>query len=152
MPDVNEVYQSEFLRAAQLQGQPRRVTIESAGVEVLGQGEKAQQKIVLKFSRVKQRLPLNKTNAVSLSGALGPMTDSWIGCVIELRPEKVMFSGAMVDSIRVHAVPEAKKGPPHAAPSVPAPTPGPAGPTGDAPEQADEWPDEMVDDIPWDDK
>ena len=111
MPDVNQIYQSEFLRAAPLGGQPRRVTIESAEVEVLGQGEKAQQKIVLKFARVKPRLPLNKTNAVSLSGAWGPKTDDWIGREVELRPEKVLFKGEMVDSIRVQAVPEAKKGP-----------------------------------------
>lgn len=71
MADTNQIYQGEFLRAAQLQGQTRRAIIEGAAVEVLGQGEKAQQKVVLKLVKVKQRLPLNKTNALALSERLG---------------------------------------------------------------------------------
>jgi len=149
MPDVNQIYQSEFLRAAQLQGQTRRATIEGAGVEILGQGEKAQQKIVLKLVKVKQRFPLNKTNAMSLSAAWGPTTDNWIGRQVELRPEKVLFSGAMVDSIRAQAVPDVK--PPRAVAPVAAPAPEPAN-LGDAAEPPDEWPDELVDDIPWSEK
>jgi len=62
---------------------------------------------------VKQRLPLNKTNATTLAAAWGPKTDNWIGRQADLRPEKVLFGTGMVDSIRVQAVPEAPKGPPH---------------------------------------
>lgn len=139
MADVNAVYQSEFLRAAQLGGQSRRVTIEQANVEILGQGEKAAQKIVLKFGKVKQRLPLNKTNAQVLASAWGPMTDNWLGKQVDLRPEKVLFSGSMVDSIRVHAVTEPPKA---ASPTQPLPT------LGDATE-TDRWAEEPADDLPW---
>jgi len=117
MPNVNEIYQGEFLRAEQLGGIPRRAVIESTSVEVLGQGENAQQKLILKFSGAKSRLPLNKTNALALSAAWGPITENWIGRKVELRPEKVQFSGRMVDSIRLHAVAVA----PAAVPVAPAP-------------------------------
>jgi hypothetical protein len=143
MADVNAVYQSEFLRAAQLQGQTRRATIEGAAVEILGQGEKAQQKIVLRLARVRQRLPLNKTNALALSSAWGPNTENWIGRQVELRPEKVLFSGKMVDSIRMQTVPEVRKATSQAATAAPAEVE-----LGDAAEP-DGWPEETVDDIPW---
>lgn len=107
MANINEIYQSEFLRADQLGGQPRRAVIEATTVEVLGQGEQAQQKVVLKFKGAKQRLPLNKTNAMTLSDAWGPNSDNWIGRKIELRPEKVLYAGKMVDSIRTHPAPAA---------------------------------------------
>lgn len=102
MPDVNAIYQGQFLRAAQLGGQTRRVKIVAATVEVIGQGDKAQQKIVLRFERMQPKLPLNKTNATCLASSWGPETNNWLGRELELHPERVMFSGAMVDSIRVH--------------------------------------------------
>lgn len=117
MADVNAIYQGQFLRAAQLQGQVRRVKIAAAAVEVIGQGEKATQKIVLSFEGVKPRLPLNKTNATFVASHWGPETNNWIGRVVELRPERVLFSGAMVDSIRVAVPADA----PPAQPTAPAP-------------------------------
>jgi hypothetical protein len=142
MPDVNRIYQSQFLRAEQLGGQPRRVTIESAAVEVVGQGEKATQKIVLKLVKAKQRLPLNKVNALMLSSLFGPMTENWAGKAIELRPERVLFSGQMVPAIRVYAAPAA----------VPVATPAPSVP----PSASDAWETEaaagdgeLADDLPW---
>jgi hypothetical protein len=143
MPDVNQVYQSEFLRAAQLKGQTRRATIEGAATEILGQGERAQQKIVLKLVGVKQRLPLNKTNAQALASVWGPMTDHWLQRQIDLRPEKVLFSGNMVDSIRIQPVQ-----PLPAAPAVAVAAPQPEAPLGDAAELPD-LVDELADDIPW---
>lgn len=140
MPDVNAIYQGEFLRAGQLGGQVRRVAVEGATVEVLGQGERAQQKIVLKFAKVKQRLPLNKVNATTLASAWGPLTDNWIGRQLDLRPERVMFSGSMVDAIRVAPALELSKPPAAATPAPPQP---PAAPSSDWGEE------EVTDDIPW---
>jgi hypothetical protein len=102
MPNVNRIYQSQFLNAAQLRGQSRRVTIEGATEEVLGQGERAANKIILKFHDVRPRLPLNKTNALTIANAWGPDTPPWIGHVIELVPQRVLFQGAYVDSIRIN--------------------------------------------------
>jgi hypothetical protein len=130
MADVNAIYQGQFLRAAQLGGQTRRVKIAAAAVEVIGQGDKAAQKIVLTFERTKPRLPLNKTNATAIAAAWGPETSNWLGRELELRPERVLFSGNMVDSIRCH-VPAA----PAAAQAAQVPAGG-----GIA---------EMSDDVPW---
>jgi hypothetical protein len=143
MADVNQVYQSEFLRAAQLGGQVRRVTIEAVTTEILGQGEKAAQKIVLKLAGVKQRLALNKTNAQTLASVWGPNTDHWIGRQIDLRPEKILFAGKMVDTIGVQPVVTTAPAPAKAVPATPAAPPGDAaGPNA--------WPEEVVDDRPWD--
>ena len=135
MPNVNAIYQSQFLNAGQLKGQSRRVTIERATQEVLGQGERAQQKIVLKFSGVKPRLPLNKTNALALSAAWGPESGNWIGHIIELVPQRVLFQGAFVDSIRINI---SRDGAPPAAP----PPSEPVVPSGGGLA-------ELEDDIPW---
>ena len=140
MANINEIYQSEFLRADQLGGQPRRAVIEATTVEVLGQGENAQQKLVLKFKGAKQRLPLNKTNALSLASAWGPNTDNWIERKVELRPERVLFSGKMVDSIRLHPAPAAPAAAPAAAPVAAAAAHDGAEPDGVA---------TLGDDLPW---
>jgi hypothetical protein len=116
MPDVNQVYQSQYMRAQQLGGQARRVTIEGATAEVLGSGERAVQKVVLKFAKVAPRLPLNPTNARLLAATWGPDTANWIGHVIELTTRKVMFNGALVDSIVVQIPAPAAAAAPAAAP------------------------------------
>ena len=139
MPNVNELYQGEFLRADQLGGVPRRAVIESAAVETVGQGENAAQKLVLKFQRAKQRLPLNKTNALTLAAAWGPNSDNWMGRTIELRSEKVAFSGRIVDAIRVRAIQAAR-------PAAPAPAAvAPAEPPDDLPDGVEA----LEDDVPW---
>jgi len=145
MPNVNEIYQGQFLNAAQLKGAARRVTIEGATVEVLGQGERAQKKIVLKLNGVKARLPLNKTNATLLASTWGPETTNWAGHVIELYPQKVMFQGMPVDSIRV-SVPPLDGAPRLAAVAPPAAKPAPS-----AEQTADDGDGiaSMPDDVPW---
>jgi len=146
MPDINSVYQSEFLSAGNLKGRSQHAVIEAATVEVLGQGEKATQKVILKLRKCKPRLPLNKTNALRLTSQWGPQTDNWIGKTIELRPEKVMFAGSMVDAIRVY-VP--------APPTAPAPMYVSAPPKAPVPPAEEEVPSttgglaEMANDIPW---
>ena len=142
MANINELYQGEFLRADQLGGVPRRAVIEATTVEVIGQGENASQKLVLKFTKGKQRLPLNKTNALTLAAAWGPNSDNWMGRTIELRSEKVAFSGRIVDAIRVRAV----AAPAPAAALAPAPV-APPEPPAELPDEAGVA--DMADDIPW---
>lgn len=158
MPDINQIYQSQFLRAEQLGGRPRTVTITAAPAEVVGQGEKAQQKIVLSFQGVKPRFPLNKVNVMTCAGFFGPLSEHWVGKQIELRPEKVLFQGQLVPAIRIY--PAAI--PPPAAPVLATPAPAPAAPAapaaagppadaGDAwePEQQAADEDVFPDDLPW---
>ena len=59
---------------------------------------------------------LNKTNAGLLAAALGDETDHWRGKQVELYPDRTMFSGRMVECIRVRV-------PRDAAPAQPAPAP-----------------------------
>jgi hypothetical protein len=144
MPDVNAVYQSAFMRASQLGDQEREVIIAAAAVEVLGQGERAAQKIVLDLNlpsgkRVPQRLPLNKSNALALAALFGPDTSNWIGRTIGLRPEKVLFQGALVDAIRVSATRAAAAAPAVSTPAAAA----------RASEQGINGADALNDDIPW---
>jgi hypothetical protein len=146
MPNVNVVYQSQFLNAGQLKGQARRVTIEGAAVEVLGQGERAAQKIVLKFSNVKPRLPLGKKNATRIASAWGPDTGNWIGHVIVLKLGKAFFNGAFVDSIEVDIPGDAAPQPAAAPPQQPAPQDAAAAP---ASPSSLSGVVNMADDLPW---
>lgn len=100
--DINSLFPSNYLKAADLKGAARQVTIESVAVEDMGQGEK---KPVLKFAGVPTGLVLNKTNAQMIAAHFGTETTSWTGKQIELYPDKVPFQGRIVDAIRVRATP-----------------------------------------------
>ncbi|MEA3638734.1 MAG: hypothetical protein VBE63_02180 [Lamprobacter sp.] len=156
--DINSLFPSNYLKAADLQGQVRRVTIANCAPEQLGQGEI---KPALQFRGVPKKLILNKTNGLLIAASFGTETTAWAGREIELYPENVMFQGQVVPAIRVrvpigaaqapaaavdpfaHAAPAPQAPavtpqPPQAAPpSIPAPVPPPpAVPAPAAPEPA----------------
>jgi hypothetical protein len=59
----DEIFQSKFLKAADLNGKPRTVTVERAPFETLKNPEgKEQGKTVLYFFGSKKALPLNMVN------------------------------------------------------------------------------------------
>ena len=119
--DINELYPSNFLKAADLKGQPRTLTIQAVAPETIGDNET---KPVMRFVGMSKGLVLNKTNGMLLASTLGPETDAWIGKPIELYSEKVQFQGRIVDAIRVR---ESMPAPAAAAPQpVPQPVPQPA--------------------------
>lgn len=138
--NINEVYGGDYLKADDLQGQSRHLTIASWSVKEFDDGKS---KVVLSFSKGQKTLVLNSTNANSLGGAYGYDTDGWVGKTIELRPERVNFAGRMVDAIRVYpadgngAAPSQSFQQP-AAQAAPAQQPQAAAPQGD-----------FNDDIPW---
>src|SRR5262245_64644344 len=76
-----EVFPSKYLKAADLKGKPRIVTIESAPCETLkGLDGKENQRIVLYFENVPKSLPLNATNFDAVCNATGfPDTEDWPG-------------------------------------------------------------------------
>ena len=99
--DISALFQSNYLKASDLQGQARRVIIESCLPEQIGQAQEI--KPVLKFRGVPRGLVLNKTNAQLLAASFGTETDRWIGQAVELYPENVIFQGRVTAGIRVRA-------------------------------------------------
>jgi hypothetical protein len=97
---IDQLYPSKFLRAADLNGRPRRVTIAGLKREDIS----GEQKVILAFTDEKS-LILNKTNARAIAKALGDETRAWAGKDIILMPAQVDFRGDMVDAIRVRAAP-----------------------------------------------
>jgi hypothetical protein len=95
---IDELYPSKFLRAADLNGKPLRVTIVGLKREDIG----GEQKVVLSFTNEKS-LILNKTNARQIAKTLGDETRGWASKDIILVPTQVDFRGEMVDAIRVRA-------------------------------------------------
>jgi hypothetical protein len=131
----DEVFPSKYLKAADLKGKPRIVTIERAPYELLkGLDGKENQKIVLYFENVPKSLPLNATNFDAVCDATGfPDTEDWPGQQIELYPTKTTMGGKTVDCIRIRR-PSSR---PTAA-AAPVPPPPPPPPIG-----------EINDEIPW---
>lgn len=101
MPKMSQMFPSKWLAAADLNEQDITLTIQDVQSEIVGQGDEAESKWVVYFREVSKGLVLNKTNAGSISGALGDDTDDWIGRQIVLYPTEVAFGGKMVEAIRV---------------------------------------------------
>lgn len=95
--NVNNVFPSNYLKAADLQGRTVKVKIERIEMEDMGN----ERKPVITFAGKQKGLALNKTNAQIIASAYSPETDGWIGKDIELRPDKTQFNGQLVDCIRV---------------------------------------------------
>jgi hypothetical protein len=111
---MTDLFPSKYLRAADLQGKSRVVTIDHVTHEDFKDDGAAVKKTVVHFKRNgtgTAPLVVNKTNwkmLVAITGAEDD--DGWAGHRIELRSEKVNSPGGrIVDSIRVHEAPKAKK-------------------------------------------
>lgn len=123
--DINSLFPASFLKAADLQGQPRTATIDSCAPEQIGDTET---KPVLRFVGIQKGLVLNRTNAAVIAAAYGPETDHWRGRQITLFSMPVNYQGRMVDGIRVQAAPQQ--------PAPPAQQPAPAPQPSMTPQQA----------------
>jgi hypothetical protein len=99
--NIDQLFPSKFLRCADLNGQPRRVTISGIKRDDVG----GEQKVVVTFADETKMLICNKTNARSISKVLGNETKNWIGRDIIFVPTEVDFRGEMVDAIRVRPAP-----------------------------------------------
>lgn len=137
--DISTLFSGSYLKAADLAGQVRRVTIDGCAPEQVGQSEV---KPVLKFRGVPKGLVLNKTNGMLIAASYGTETLNWAGRELELYPENVLFQGQVVPAIRVRVPYGSVQAAPSAAgvafpaapPPVPPATPPAAAPT--APPQA----------------
>ncbi len=120
----DEVFPSKYLKAADLNGKPYIVIIESAPYETLkGLDGKEAQKIVLHFKNAEKTLPLNLTNFDAVCDATGCLdTEDWPGQKIELYPSRTPMGGKTVDCIRIRrpsSRPTATAAPPPPPPSKP---------------------------------
>jgi hypothetical protein len=98
---VDQLYPSRFLRCADLDGKPMRVTIDGLRREDIG----GETKVVLSFTNGAKALILNKTNGKAIAKALGNETTTWRGKDIMLVPAQVDFRGDIVDAIRIRPAP-----------------------------------------------
>ena len=98
MPNIDDIYPSKWMRAADLKGTSQKVTIENVDVGTIGE----KQQIILEFRGGHWKpLGLNKTNAQAIGDIFGSDTDDWIEQEIVLFPTRVDFQGKMVDAVRV---------------------------------------------------
>ena len=103
MPDINTMFPSKYLKAADLRGKSVTVTIDRVVQEQVGEEEP--DKWIVDFSENPDRgMVLNKTNALMISSAYGDNSDLWIGKAVELYTEQVSFQGKIVPGLRVKPV------------------------------------------------
>ena len=98
--DINSAFPGKFIKATDLSGQPKVITIQSVAIEEVG---KDGTKPVLRWAGCEQGLVLNKTNSMTIASDLGNETGSWVGKEIELYPTKTQMGADIVDCIRVRA-------------------------------------------------
>lgn len=97
-----EAYPSTHLAHTDIpDGEDLIVTINDAKLKTVGQGEDAEEKLVLSFSEQEKTLILNKTNATTIANLYGDETDDWSGKKIALFATEVEFKGKQVLGIRV---------------------------------------------------
>ena len=96
---ISQAFPSNYIKAADLQGQVVRAVITDCQLEDLG----GESKPVLRFQDKEKGMVLNKTNATTLADAFGDDTSGWRGKVIEIFSARVSFQGRMVDGLQVRA-------------------------------------------------
>lgn len=95
--NVNEAFPSKYVKAADLQGNIVKVSINHLTYEKIGND----QKLVMYFRGREKGLVLNKTNAMVIAQQFGDDTDNWTGADIELFSAMTTFNGQPVEAIRV---------------------------------------------------
>lgn len=103
--NINEVYTSNWLKAADLQGRKVKVRIEDWDVTEFKQNDGTTRKqVTLKFLGKEKRLGLNRINSSMIAGMYGEDTEGWIGKEVTLYPTKDRGPNGLVDCIRVEFV------------------------------------------------
>ena len=121
--DVNQIYPSKYLAAADLKGKQVPVVINRVVMEQVGKNNES--KPIAYFEGHEKGLVLNKTNSMNIATGYGPETNNWPGCGVILFPAWVDYAGKAVEAIRVRPsagalVPAQQSG------AVPALTPSPS--------------------------
>jgi hypothetical protein len=104
MPDINEVFGGETLKAVDLQGREFTLAISSVQAKEFDKGNK----LVIKFVGAKKALIANRTNSKRIAMLYGNNTDLWVGRQVTLYAEMVDFKGEPTWAIRVKQPPAAQ--------------------------------------------
>jgi hypothetical protein len=100
--NMNDLFPSKFLKAADLKGHEPVVTI--ARVELEPMGRTRELKGVVYFVGKAKGLKLNKTNATSIQQIAGSAdTDRWTGRTVTLFATVADFGGQTYDVVRIKA-------------------------------------------------
>lgn len=123
--NVNSIFPSNYLKAADLNGKQIRVTIERIEMETLGQGNDAKDCPVIYFEGKDKGLVANKTNMTAIAAVYGDETDDWIGAEVVLFEAMATYNGKTGPALRVK-IPPRKPEPRVAAPKPSERNPPPA--------------------------
>jgi hypothetical protein len=104
MPNINDAFPSNYLKASDIRGSEPVVTIDRVEYEPVGR--QREMKAVVYFKGKTKGVVLNKTNATKIVQLAGsPQTEDWDGCRIRLFATETEFGGETVECIRVKAAP-----------------------------------------------
>lgn len=98
MVNINQVYQSKYISAADLMNKAHELVISNVTTERLDDGK---DKLCVYFQGKQKGLLLNKTNATNIATLYGPETTNWHGQPITLFPAWVDFQGKTTEAVRV---------------------------------------------------
>lgn len=97
------MFDSDWLRHCDLDGQPRTVTITKVEAGEVRNVSKKSRKPVVYFREFPKPLALNKTNGKAIATLYTGEVERWIGQKVELYPARTQFGGEEVDCVRVRA-------------------------------------------------
>jgi len=103
MPNINDAFPSNYLKASDLQGKEVVVTVDRVEFEAVGR--EREMKAVIYFVGKQKGIVLNKTNAkkiIEISGSA--ITEEWAGTQLKIYPTETEFGGETVDCIRIKPV------------------------------------------------
>lgn len=96
--NVDDLYPSKYLSAADLQGKEPTVIITQFTMEKMTDG---QNKPCIYVNNRPKGVILNKTNAMAIASMYGKIIDGWIGKRIKLVKVWTDFQGKPVEAIRI---------------------------------------------------
>jgi hypothetical protein len=85
MADFATLFPNRFLAAVEFSGKDVTLTIDSVGVEAIGDEKKA----LVHFKETQKQLVLNRTNAENIAACLGRDVEDWRGKQITFYPQKM---------------------------------------------------------------
>jgi hypothetical protein len=109
MPNLNDLFPSRYLKAADLKGSSPTVTVAGVMLEVMGRAR--EKKPVVYFVGKSKGLLLNKTNALELARLAGSdNTDQWVGVRVRLVATTDTFGKETYPVVRIQPALAAVKG------------------------------------------